>query len=192
MQKLLIGAMVLGLNAGVGHAQQVQVYTQAHTVQIHSGVRLHPTTQQEFDQQFRKSNYFGAFVISANGAYGWSKGYLTEDAAVYQATQTCENYRQPHEAECTLYATLIPVGYQDMAGQTLSYEATEDFFEIRDTTEGAAAFVVSDAGVWGWSSGYDTEFEAISGAFNSCVDEAALDAELDTVQFPCHLVWTRP
>jgi hypothetical protein len=145
---------------------------------------MHPEDRAQMDTSLADATYFGAHAVGDGGAYGWSRGFSTQNAAQAAAVATCARYG----TGCKVVAEVLPQGADTFPDTSLSWDQTQAY---RRTAQGLGvrAFARSLDGTWGIGTGA-TEPEAAEIAVLNC--EGARNVQSDLAPMPCEAIgiWT--
>ena len=143
---------VIGLSlalACISSASNAQGFAASESsVQIHSQQNLTSQQQRAFAEFQSEAPFFGAFYVSANGAYSWIRDINTLEAAKIVAQVSCEE----HGAACSLYASIVPnvpEGREAFDKLAMS-EVQRAFLWIRSNQGKSSGAAMAASGYWGY------------------------------------------
>lgn len=166
--------------------EQVVTYPPVGVVNQLSGLPLPEGTLEAYNDGFLDdSDYFGAFAITKDFAYGYVIGANSIEAAREIATQECLK----QGPTCLIYAELMPEGYVPLeAGQvSLASEAAEHFNNPDPSWGNFRAMAISEDGAYSVVWNYDTRREASDAAMSDCAGYVINDLP-DLRPMPCILI----
>ncbi|MCF6445956.1 DUF4189 domain-containing protein [Nereida sp. MMG025] len=182
MGRFLIGLVVSGgLVAGCSSLPQA-------SVNLVGDAPLPADVQAELTKM-QRDGFFGAMAVDPQGAWGWTTGYNSLEAARKDALDLC-NTGVLSGQDCEIVAELIPQNGQVMeGGKTLSAEAAAELVKHQEK-RGASAFAITADGTYGHGWGYDTIADAEARAMRECSTRNTDRGDLTT--YPCEVIWTKP
>lgn len=135
---------------------------EAELLQI-SAPPLSEIAQDAWDNEFLSSPYFGAFVLSKSGGYGYATSTNSRDAAREIAMMEC----LAQNNQCRLIAEIVPTGFAEPAenAATVTREVAEYLQELATQPRFRAAAISADGAyslVWGYETPEDAEAAAMS------------------------------
>ena len=127
------------------NADELKLYGDKHIVRLHSHEKLNKNASRAFRGDFRKKSYYAAFAFSPSGPFSWENGHNTLRTAIEYAMSLCQERVRPGEMKCILYSTIVPKGYSEGKGLTLSRNGTR-FYKSFLKKSGPGAIAINDAG----------------------------------------------
>ncbi len=166
---LFASAFVVALTTHATQAQQIAI-RESNLVII--SPRTLSTNQADTFEEFKSNGrYFGAFYVSASGAFSWRSNLNTLDAAKQLSFLSCSMSNK----NCQIYATLSPKpAWPAKPVEGLSRTAAESAERwLRETTVNGRSAAVAADGYFGWSGwqGKIEEARLRTSALNHCKDE---------------------
>ncbi|MEL6519673.1 MAG: hypothetical protein AAFQ66_01835 [Pseudomonadota bacterium] len=167
-----------GLFCGIANAEPIS-YPPDAEVRRETEVPMQSSQLTALDEFLSRPDYFGAFAVAGDGAYGWfSRANDIETARDYALTY-CESY-QPVGSEftCIVVATTVPRGFDGPGNGTLRHKAGADLWALKTDRRfaGARALAASGSGAYGFvynrpsSAGAERDALQICEQYNSKTD----------------------
>ncbi|MGR3793412.1 hypothetical protein [Vannielia sp. SX4] len=144
--------------------------------------RAHPQAwemHQAYDEFHNGPDWYGAFAVGGQEAFGAVSGYADAALAEADALALCADWA----ADCRVVATITPAEPQ-VAG--LSGPQARELAILRSGREGGRALAVDERGHWGSAWGYPNRHDAGQAAMADCI-AAQQTPSADTA---CRVVWT--
>jgi hypothetical protein len=170
----------------------LDLYGSEHEITLHSETKPQGKAAGAF-QRFKKGGkegkgYYGAFAYSlGGGAYGGYTGYNSLKTARESALAGCSIYRKKGESACKIIAVLVPKGYVNKQGMTLSKNATKALRDLKNNDK-YRAIATNDAGYFdhGWK--YETQELANRNILEGCNLHAKVTTPRHEKLYPCYLI----
>jgi len=147
--------------------QEVVIYPPVGVPNQLSGLVLPENVAAAFEENFLgTAEYFGAFAVSKDFAYGYATGINSLEAARDIAMQECLN----HADGCLIYAEIVPQGYVPLEpGQaTMSAEAAQYYSNPDPSWGNFRAMAISEDGAYSIVWDYGSPREAADAALAEC------------------------
>lgn len=139
-----------------------------------------PEDRAQMDESLTDAPYFSAHAIGEGGAYGWSRGFATQDAARRAALSVCAR----HGKGCRVVGEVLPRGVELGPDNSLSWDQSQAFLRMAKGL-GPRAFARSLDGTWGIGTG-TTGQDAATLAIANC--ESARQVQQDLAPMPCEAI----
>ena len=161
--------LVLALATQATQAQEVAI--RESDLVIISPQTLTTNQADAFEEFKSKGRYFGAFYVSASGAFSWRSNLNTLEAAKALSFQSCS----VNNKNCQIYATLSPKQNwlaKPFEGLSRTNAESAERWVREQASEGRSAAVAAD-GYFGWSGwqGKIGEAKLRTSALNHCKDQ---------------------
>ncbi|QDC11063.1 DUF4189 domain-containing protein [Oceanicola sp. D3] len=141
---------------------------------------------QAYDEFLAGPQWYGAFAVGADGAFGAVSGYADRSVGRADALAHCATWAE----DCRIVAELLPATPLAQGAPPVSGPQAEALIGLRRSYSGLRAFAVDKRGHWGSAWGFTSPEKAEARAVSECrVAQGRGTPPPNKPGYACKVIW---